>query len=143
MRGPTSFSHGHVHDHTPLKDHNMWDYLYFTIYLENTTVAQRNHHEIYLYQEFIEKQSIKPFPVLRAMVLKEDVDEAEKAIQNLTQTCSDLQEKTVEMNHKLNLLQQTVANNITDESSNHTSTTSPVRATATSPDLGEDDEMAI
>merc|ERR1719272_266157 len=76
------------------KDHNMWDYVYFTMYLENTTVAQRNHHEIYLFRELMEKQSIKPFPVLRAMALKEDVDEKDVALLELTKTCATLSDRT-------------------------------------------------
>ena len=84
---------GQFHRHIK-KDHNMWDYVYFTMYLENTTVAQRNHHEIYLFQELMEKQSIKPFPLLRAMTLKQDVDEKDVALTKLAETCAELRERT-------------------------------------------------
>merc|ERR1719272_514929 len=88
------------------KDHNMWDYVYFTMYLENTTVAQRNHHEIYLFRELMEKQSIKPFPVLRAMALKEDVDEKDVALLELTKTCATLRDRTEDIAQKMEQMEQ-------------------------------------
>lgn len=90
------------------KDHNMWDYVYFTMYLENTTVAQRTHHEIYLHQELMEKQSIKPFPVLRAMTLKQDVNEKDEAISELTDTCAKLKDRTEDIAKQMERLRTAV-----------------------------------
>lgn len=111
---------GHFEQHIK-QDHNMWNYLYFTIYLEKTTKAQRNHHELYLFQEFIEKKSsILPFPVMKAMAIEEDVDEAEEAMKSIQQTCFDLQEKTKEISFKLSMLeekQHAVDNSVYERSS--------------------------
>jgi len=61
--------HGGFKKHC-VEDHNMWNYIYYTMYLENLQVAQRNHHELYLYDNWIEHKLTAPFPVGRAGVLE-------------------------------------------------------------------------
>ena len=63
----------------------------------------------------MEKRSIKPFPVLRAMALKQDVNETEEAIRVLSEVCISMQSTTLELGRKLELLQQAVVNGINDD----------------------------
>ena len=47
-----------------------WNYIYYTMHLEALPVAQRNHHEMYLYDNWIENKITAPFPVKRSGVLE-------------------------------------------------------------------------
>lgn len=78
-------------------------------------VSTRIYYIRYLYHELMEKRSIKPFPVLRAMVLKQDVNETDDAIRALSEVCISTQSTTLELGRKLELLQQAVVNGISDD----------------------------
>lgn len=69
----------------------------------------------YLYHELMEKRSIKPFPVLRAMALKQDINETDEAIRVLSEVCISMQSTTLELGRKLELLQQAVVNGMSDD----------------------------
>jgi hypothetical protein len=53
------------------EDHYMWNYVYYTVYLSGLSLAERTHHEMYLFEEWIEGESTAPFPVRRSIALEQ------------------------------------------------------------------------
>lgn len=52
------------------EDHNMWMYLYYTVYLKSISTADRTDHQAYLYEQWVHNQNPAPFPIKRAQVLE-------------------------------------------------------------------------
>lgn len=46
----------HVH-----RDHNMWNYLYYTMYLKDVQDADRSYHESFLYEKLIKEKAVYVF----------------------------------------------------------------------------------
>ena len=58
----------------------MWNYIYYTMYLEGIPVAERNHHEIYLHEQLIRKSEFAPFPIKRSGALEKRGESGRKGI---------------------------------------------------------------
>ena len=49
------------------EEHNMWDYVYYSMQLLDVPESERNYHENYLYRTFIQEQTTIAFPISRAL----------------------------------------------------------------------------
>jgi len=53
------------------QEHHMWNYVYYTIYLSKLSLAERTHHEMYLYEQWVVGTETAPFPVKRSIALEQ------------------------------------------------------------------------
>jgi hypothetical protein len=78
------------------EDHNMWMYLYYTLYLRRITVAQRTHHQAFLYEEWVENRSPAPFPIMRSQALEIEGGDADDVLEKLVKQIAQMERTSIE-----------------------------------------------
>ena len=72
-------------------DHNMWNYLYYYIYLRDRNASDRSYHEVYLYDHFVQNKSIDPFPVGKSMRLAAHIDDSADRLVRIEDRLGDVE----------------------------------------------------
>ena len=85
------------------RDHHMWAYMYYSLYLEEKKRTDRTRLEAYLVEQ-IEKKSLLWFPIGQSLSLEHHKDNEEGELARLSECVADVQRTVL-------LLQQQLANN--------------------------------
>jgi inositol 1,4,5-triphosphate receptor type 1 len=85
------------------KEHNMWTYIYFSIYLDTIDTSDHNAIEKFVY-EMIGEGNIEFFPVLQARCLETEEDETAKQLEALGVMVTSVLERFKEEEHERALL---------------------------------------
>ena len=70
--------HGRGFEHHINHEHNMWNYVYFLLYLDQKDPNDYTSHEFYVAQKFEENEELAFIPVNRALVLDHRSNEEDK-----------------------------------------------------------------
>ena len=73
-------------------DHNMWMYLYYTIYLDTISRADRTDLQAFLHGEWVDSKNHGPFPIMRAQVLESSDKDTGDMVQGLMSKLTSLEE---------------------------------------------------
>jgi hypothetical protein len=79
----------------------MWMYLYYTLYLRRITVAQRTHHQAFLYEEWVENRSPAPFPIMRSQALESEGGDADDVLEQLVKQVAQMERASIENQARL------------------------------------------
>jgi hypothetical protein len=74
------------------KDHNMWMYLYYSIYLKEISTAARTDLQSYLHKEWVEQRNHAPFPIKRALVVESTEKDPGDMVQGIMNKLVTLEE---------------------------------------------------
>jgi hypothetical protein len=80
-------------------DHNMWKYIYYSIYLDTKDTSDHNALEKFVY-EMIGDGKIEFFPVLQARCLETEEDETVKQLESLSVMVTSVLERFKEEEHE-------------------------------------------
>lgn len=87
------------------EDHNMWMYVYYTMYLEELPDSSRSHHEEFLYEQWVVKKSPAPFPIMKSMVLHgSETEDGDDALGVVLKKLSDLERASSATQENLGLI---------------------------------------
>jgi inositol 1,4,5-triphosphate receptor type 1 len=73
-------------------EHNMWDYIYFSLELDRIDSSNQNAIQQYVYDQ-IEEGDTNFFPILRARCLRDDGDSTKEEIAELKEMIAMIHEK--------------------------------------------------
>ncbi len=83
------------------KHHNMWNYLYYTLYLEDLDPEERTFTETFLYRKFIEELDPSPFPLKKSMQLLQKAADLDTQIENIAETQARMQAAQIRIQAQL------------------------------------------
>lgn len=117
------------------QDHNMWMYLYCTIYLDDMARADRTDLQAFLYDQWVENKNHGPFPIMRAQVLEQSDRDTGDMVQGLMSKLTALEEANRVTQRNIGYMSSTLRDKIDelrgdgrgDGSSSAAGTLSPVR----------------
>ncbi|KAI9202390.1 uncharacterized protein BJ171DRAFT_584291 [Polychytrium aggregatum] len=78
IEAPRFQRHGKGFEHHVQHEHNIWNYLFFLVHLENKDVSEYTSHESYFSEKFAQ-HDLSIFPINRAISLNEDQSVAAEA----------------------------------------------------------------
>jgi len=74
------------------QDHNMWMYVYYTIYLEKLSRAERTDLQDFLHDMWIKNRNHSPFPIMRALSIEMKDRDNGDMVQNIMNMLREVQQ---------------------------------------------------